>query len=119
MPKLVFSSEKAGCGATIELDNGETCLISVAQTGVLVRSYKKGFLSGIVGSFLGPVLYNEKKVYLVAETAASLSSMFPQQNHYLNFKNPVLRAFSIAVWNCATAAEVAVVLNEAITSNSG
>jgi hypothetical protein len=75
MPNLVFSSEKAGCGATIELDNGETCLISVAQTGVLVRSYKKGFLSGIVGSFLGPVLYNEKKVYLVAETAASLSSM--------------------------------------------
>ena len=42
MPKLVYSSEKLGCGATIELDSGDTCMISVAQSGVLVRSYKKG-----------------------------------------------------------------------------
>jgi hypothetical protein len=53
MPRLVFSSEKVGCGATIELDNGDTCMISVAQAGVLVRSYKKGFWSGVLGSFLG------------------------------------------------------------------
>jgi hypothetical protein len=72
MPRLVFSSEKAGCGATIELDNGETCLISVAQSGVLVRSYKKGILSGVLGSFFGPILYSEKNVYRAAKTAAAL-----------------------------------------------
>ena len=78
MPRLVFSSEKAGCGATIELDNGDTCLISVAQSGVLVRSYQKGFLSGILGSFFGPILYNEKNVYRAAKTAAALDSKTPQ-----------------------------------------
>jgi hypothetical protein len=34
MPKLVFSSEKHGCGATIEVDSQETCLVSVSQSGV-------------------------------------------------------------------------------------
>jgi hypothetical protein len=119
MPRLVFSSETAGCGATIELDNGDTCLISVAQAGVLVRSYRKGFFSAIVGSFFGPTLYNEKNVYLAAKTAASLKSQFPEQISHLDFANPMLRAFANAVWNCASAAEVAVVLNEAIDSSSG
>ena len=38
MTKLLRSSETAGCGATIELDNGEVVYVSIAQTGVLVRS---------------------------------------------------------------------------------
>ena len=75
MPRLVFSSERAGCGATIELDNGDTCLISVSQAGVLVRSYRKGFFSAIVGSFFGPTLYNEKNAYLAAKTAASVAGV--------------------------------------------
>jgi len=108
----VFSSEKAGCGATIELDNGETCLISVAQSGVLVRSYKKGFLSSVLGSFLGPILYSEKNVYRAAATAAVLDSRHAQVAS-LKFQNPVLTAFASAVWHCSSAAEVAITLNEA------
>jgi hypothetical protein len=54
MPRLVFSSGKAGCGATIELDNGDTCLISVAQAGVLVRSYKKGIFERHTRLFFRP-----------------------------------------------------------------
>jgi hypothetical protein len=38
MPKLLRSSETSGCGATIELDSGEVVFVSIAQTGVLVRS---------------------------------------------------------------------------------
>ena len=76
MPRLVFSSEKAACGATIELDNGDRCLISVAQAGVLVRSHKKGWLNSILGSFLGPVLYSEGNAYQVAKTAAALELKF-------------------------------------------
>ncbi len=34
MPKLLRSSETAGCGATIELDNGEVVYVSIAQIGV-------------------------------------------------------------------------------------
>jgi hypothetical protein len=112
MPRLVFSSEKAGCGATIELDNGDTCLISVAQAGVLVRSYKKGFWSGVLGSFFGPTLYNEKNVYRAAKTAAALDSKHAQVAS-LKFKNPILTAFASAVWHCSSAAEVAITLNEA------
>jgi hypothetical protein len=106
MPRLTYSSEKVGCGATIELDNGDTCMISVAQAGVLVRSYKKGFWSGILGSFLGPILYNEKSVYRAAKTAAALDSKYPTVAS-LKFRNPVLTAFASAVWNCSSAAGVA------------
>ncbi len=119
MPRLVYSNEKVGCGATIELDSSEICMISVAQAGVLVRSYRKGFFGAVFGSYFGPTLYNEKNVYLAAKTAASLKSQFPEQISHLNFANPVLSAFANAIWNCASAAEVAVVLNEAIASNSG
>jgi len=41
MPKLLRSSETVGCGATIELDNGEVVYVSIAQTGVLVRKRHK------------------------------------------------------------------------------
>jgi hypothetical protein len=113
MPRLVFSSEKAGCGATIELDNGDTCLSSVAQSGVLVRSYKKGFLSSVLGSFFGPILYREQNVYRAARTAAALDSKNPQVT-ILKFQNPVLTAFANTVWHCSSAAEVATTLNEAV-----
>src|SRR5260370_40974440 len=112
MPKLLFSSERAGCGATIELDNGDTCLISVAQSGVLVRSYEKGFWGGLLGSFFGPILYNEKNVYRAAKTAAALDSKNARVAS-LRFQNPGLTAFASAVWHCSSAAEVAITLNEA------
>ncbi len=88
-------------------------MISVAQAGVLVRSYRKGLVGAVFGSFFGPTLYNEKNVYLAAKTAAALSSLFPEQVPLLKFKNPVLAAFSNAVWHCSSAGEVAIVLNEA------
>jgi hypothetical protein len=109
MPKLVYSSEKLGCGATIELDNGDICMISVARVGVLVRCYKKGMF---LGSFFGAKLYNEKNVYRAAKTAAALDEKYPQVPS-LKFQNPVLTAFASAIWNCSSAAEVAIVLNEA------
>jgi hypothetical protein len=112
MPRLTYSSEKLGCGATIELDNGDSCMISVARTGVLVRSCKKDYWSRVLGSFFGPILYNEKNVYRAAKTAAALDSKYPQVSS-LKFQNPVLTAFASAVWSCSSAAEVAVALNEA------
>jgi hypothetical protein len=118
MPKLIRSSETVGCGATIELESEDICMISIAQSGVLVRSYRKGLFGALFGSFFGPVLYNEKNVYKAAQTAMALRSLFPNQNPTLIFLNSILSAFANAVWHCSSAAEVSIVLNEAIAKAS-
>ena len=42
--------------------------------------------------------------------------MFPEQAPPLSFKNPVLSAFSNAIWQCSSAALVCKVLNETAAS---
>lgn len=115
MPKLLRSSETAGCGATIKLDSGEVVYVSIAQIGVLVRHWDTsgGFVKTILSNIFGPKLYNESNVYKNAETARALSIMYPDHAPELQFTNPVLATFSNAIWHCASAAEVCVVLNEA------
>ena len=58
-----------GCGVTMQLDSGETCIVSVAQTGVLVK--KPAFI------FFGATLYNERDVYRAAQSAMTLRELFP------------------------------------------
>jgi hypothetical protein len=110
MPKVLFfadpSNGRPGLGATIRLDSGEPCLISIAQTGVRVKKTRFGFL--------GPVLYSEKNVCRAAATAEALSERFPNNLLPTEFINPVLRAFANAVLHCSTCAEVAVTLNQAL-----
>jgi hypothetical protein len=115
MPKLLRSSETMGCGATIELNSTEVVYVSIAQVGVLVRFWdmKGGFIKTLMNNWFGPKLYNESSVYKNAQTARALRMMFPKQAAPLQFKNPVLAAFSNAIWHCASAAEVCTVLNEA------
>jgi hypothetical protein len=115
MPILLRFSETAGCGATIKLDNGEVMYVSIAQVAVLVRKWDMngGFIKTLLSNFFGPKLYNESSVYKNAQTARALSLMYPEQASSLCFKNPVLAAFSNAIWHCASAAEVCVILNEA------
>jgi hypothetical protein len=116
MPKLLRSSETAGCGATIELDNGDVGYVSIAQTGVLVRKWDMngGLIKSLLSNFFGPELYNESSVYKNAQTAQALSLIYPEQASPLTFKNPVLAAFSNAIWHCSSAPEVCTVLNEAM-----
>lgn len=113
MPKLIYHSEKAGCAATIGLDGGEACIISVAQTGVLVRGRKQGLIAALVGSFFGPKLYEEKDVYKAAVTAMALDTLYPDYRVPIRFNNRILGAFANAVWQCTTMAEVSVVLHTA------
>jgi hypothetical protein len=115
MPRLLRSSETAGCGATIELDNKDWVFVSIAQSGVLVRfmDMKGGLIKKLLSSWLGPKLYDEKNVFKNAKTAQSLSVIYPQLPE-LTFINPVLTAFANAIWHCKSAAEVAVTLNEAL-----
>ncbi len=112
MTKLLHSSETIGCGATLELDSKETCLISVARTGVLVKGYRGRFGRFWIG-FFGATLYREKSIYRAANTATALDALFPQRAVPVIFRNPVLAAFTNVVWHCSSAFEVAVKLNEA------
>jgi hypothetical protein len=108
MPTLLYfaDSPAGGCGATIRLDSGEPCLLSVAQSSVFVRKSRFGIF--------GPVLYRERVIYNSAKTAQALASLFPDNLLPAGFKNPVLRAFANAIMHCASCAEVTVTLNEAI-----
>jgi hypothetical protein len=108
MVKLLYHSERLGCGATFELNDKNKCMVSVARTGVLVKAYPGRF------SFFGSILYNEKNVYLAGKTAAALSILFPERRTTVIFKNPVLAAFANAICQCSTASEVATTLNEAV-----
>lgn len=107
MPKVLYfsdpSNKRPGIGATIRLDSGEPCLISVAKNWVRVRKSRLGFL--------GPLLYDEKDA---AETANALALLFPDDLLPPGFTNPILRAFANAVLHCSTCAEAAVALNEAV-----
>src|SRR5271165_5458021 len=114
MPTLLHfadpSNKRPGLGATIRLDSGEPCTISVARVGVLVRKSRFGLF--------GPVLYNEKNLYRAAATAKALSERFTRNLLPSGFTDPVLSAFANAIFHCSTCAEVAVTLNEALTPAS-
>jgi hypothetical protein len=115
MPKLLRSSETSGCGAAIELDNGEVVYVSIAQVGVLVRLWNMngGLFKSLMNNYFGSPLYSEGSAYKNTQAARALSIRFPEQASSLHFKNPVLAAFANAIWHCSSAAEVSVVFNEA------
>jgi hypothetical protein len=77
---------------------------------------RDGFLKRVLGS--GQILYRREGPYENAGTAMVLRVEYPDQAAELNFKNPVLAAFSNAVWHCSTAAKVCIVLNEAASKAS-
>jgi hypothetical protein len=115
MPRLIYSSEKHGQGATIELDSKEVVVCSIAQMGVLVFLYNnKSLIGSIISNFWGARLYKQSDVYKNARTAQALSELYPDVAEPLRkFKNPVLTVFANAIWHCRSAAEVCAVLNEA------
>jgi hypothetical protein len=115
MPRLVYSSEKHGQGATIELDSKEVVVCSIAQKSVLVYLYNnKSLIGSIISNFWGARLYNQRDVYKNAQTAQALSELYADVAEPLReFKNPALRVFANAIWHCGSAAEVCTVLNEA------
>lgn len=116
MPKLLRSSETAGCGATIKLDNGDVVYVSIAQVSVLVRKWDTsgGLVKTLLSNYFGQKLYSESSVYKNAQTAEALGLIYPDQAAALpQFKSPVLAVFANAIWHCGSAAEVCIVLNEA------
>lgn len=107
MGKLIgYSDSKTTCWSRIELLNGDSIFISVAQAGVLVKKSKLGIM--------GAKLFNESNVYKAAMTAKSLNSQIAEYSIPSDMTNPVLRAFTQACLECKSAVEVSVRLNEAL-----
>ena len=101
-----FKDSKGSCYSNVRLDNGDPIFISVAQTGVLVKKSKLGFL--------GPKLYQARTVYDAAATAKALYALFPDYIGPDGITNLTLRSFTNAVLHCSTTPEVATVLNTAV-----
>jgi hypothetical protein len=66
--------------------------------------------------WLGPILYDERNVYLAAKTGMALDELFPNKLVPVTIRNLVLAAFANAAWHCSTAAEMARLLNDAIAA---
>ena len=103
-----FADSRAkGVGATVRLPSGEPCFLSIAQSSVLVKKSRFGFL--------GSVLYREPDPYKSARTAMALAYLYPDDKTPANITtNTVLRSFFNALLHCENAAEVCVTLNEAV-----
>ena len=94
-----------GVGATIKLDNGDVCVLSLAQIGVRVARRRSMFSS--------PVIYSEKDATRAARCGIALTVLFPEIAFPGTTRNPVLRAYANAIWHCADADEVTRTLYEA------
>jgi len=106
MTKLVdFTDNGKACYSIVQMSNGDPCWIGIAQTGILVKKSRLGFL--------GAKLYEEKNAYKAAMTAKTLSFKYPDDLTPNDMFNPVLQSITNAVLHCDNVAEVAIVLNEA------
>jgi hypothetical protein len=114
MPKVLQSSEGVVCVAKISLASGKVVCLSIAQGRVLVRlgDAAAGLFKQILRSFSGATLYDENDVNRNGRTAQALTIMYPQQATELKFDNPLLAAFSNAIWHCKSVDEIRTVLNE-------
>src|SRR6185437_12128291 len=108
MPKILYSADSrtGGRGITVRFENGEPCILSIAQSSVRVRKTRYGIFSA--------TLYEEKVVYNSARTALALAYLYQDYLLPPGFNDPVLRAFANAIMHCANCSEVSAVLNEAV-----
>ena len=106
MPRLLHYSDsiKGGFGATIRLDSGEPCLVSVAQSGVRVRKSRFGFF--------GAILFEDTNVTRAAKIAIKLADQFGN-SFPAKINNPVLAAFANFLYNCKSCSTIAATLDAA------
>ena len=102
-----MDDDRKGRWANIRMDNGDPCWVSIAQTGMLVKKSKTGFL--------GAKLYEEKNIYKAAKTAQVLIEQYPHDLTPDAMRNMVLKSIVNAILHCSDLAEVTIVLNEAYT----
>lgn len=90
----------------VDLTNGDPVFISVAQSGVIVKKSRFGFM--------GSKLYEEINIYKAAQVAEALNMHFGEYQVPSEMTNPVLRALTQTALQCESAAELSVRLNRAL-----
>ena len=108
MGKLLYFSETNGLGATVRLDSGEPCSVSISKGirgSVIVKKSRFGFF--------GSVLYKDKFAHFQAlKTADEINARFPIDIVQADIGDPVLRAFTNAILHCSSCREIATTLAE-------
>jgi hypothetical protein len=94
-----------GVGATIRLDNGDVCVLSLAATSVLVRKRRSAFSS--------ETLYWEKDRSTIFRAVLALRVLYPTIAFPGKTKDRRLVAFANAIWHCDSAQQVASALKGA------
>lgn len=107
MTKLIrfLDDEHKGHRANIQMDNGDPCLVSIIQTGILVKRSKLGLF--------GAKLYEEKNMNKTAKIAKILSGQYRDDLTPGDMREPVLKSVVNAVLHCSSLAEVTRILNKA------
>lgn len=105
-----YKDSNRACWASIELNNGDPCWISVGQSSVLVKKSSNGLF--------GAKLYEEKDTSKAEKTAQALSELYPRDITPEGISNPLLKPFANAVLYCRNSEEVSKVLNDACKLNA-
>lgn len=107
MTKLIrfLDDEHKGHRANIQMDNGDPCLVSVIQAGILVKRSRLGLF--------GAKLYEEKNINKSAKIAKILSGQYRDDLTPDDMREPVLKSVVNTVLHCSDLAEVTRALNKA------
>lgn len=98
-----YMDSSMGCWSRVDCENGDPIWIGIAQTGILVKKSKLGFM--------GAQLFHEQDLHKIGEICNKLSLLIEQDNLPPDIQNPVLRLFTQICLNCSSALEVCNVLN--------
>lgn len=101
-----FEDTKRRCYANLTMASGEPCLISVAQSGVLIKRSKVGIF--------GAILYDEKVIHRCVEMANKLGATYPKQIVPHEMHDPLLTCFVNAVLNCQSCTDVSLMFTKPI-----
>jgi hypothetical protein len=91
--------------ATIRLENGETCGVSVRYGGVRVRR-------SLLGLFNGPILFSECNSSNVTRIGLALNARFPDRSLPSSLGDSNLDAFVNAVMQCPSSDEIRTVFQQ-------
>lgn len=107
MGRLLFHTRKKTTSwAVIGLDSGESCHISVAHTGVIVKRSRLGLLGRVL--FRHEPLIATRVGFILSEIFPEEASALPRQLYIDHF---ILSTFGNALLHLHSSSEVDVVLN--------
>lgn len=104
MPTVVrFGDSKLECWSRVNFENGDPIYISIARSGIIVKRSRMGLF--------GPLLYSEKNIYNISETAQYLDMLITKYTTPDNMTNPILKAFTQTALDSLSIAKFTITMN--------